>query len=86
MREHLPMVFSPLLDVNDYDLLDPEGELDEVVEFHGSINLSTGPSCPQPPQAHPMLVIVHNILCGISEYHVRVKKMNTMPSDQKAES
>lgn len=31
--KHLPVVFATLFDVDDDDLLKPEGELDEVVAF-----------------------------------------------------
>ena len=33
MGEHLPVVFAAFFDVDDDDLLEPEGELDEVVVF-----------------------------------------------------
>ena len=62
MSEHLPVIFPPLFDIDDKDLLDPKAELNEVVPFHGPFYFSAGPMSPQIFHAHPMLVIVHDPL------------------------
>lgn len=50
MSEHLPMILSALLNVDNHDLLQPETELSQIVEFeetgHGA-RREGGPHCRQ---------------------------------------
>jgi hypothetical protein len=46
MREHLPMILPSFLDMDDYDLLQPEGKLGKNVPLSQTINLSIWPICP----------------------------------------
>lgn len=45
--KHLPVVFSPFLEVEDHDLLEPKGILNENVPFSKSVYLSVGPVRPE---------------------------------------
>ena len=60
--EHLPMVFPPLLYVDDKDLLQPERKLHEIVPFHGSFYFSVWPAGPHLLHVEPVLVCVHYVL------------------------
>ena len=62
MCEHLPMIFSSLLNVDDKDLLQPKRELDQVIPLEQPIHFSVGPVSPHVPQLEPVLGIVHEIL------------------------
>ena len=62
VAQHLPVVFSPLLDVDDEDLLDPETELYEVVPFHGCVDFSVWPAGPHLLHVEPVLMSIHDIL------------------------
>lgn len=64
MSEHLPMVFSPLLDIDDEDLLQPKRELDEVVPFEQTIHLSIRPTTPELAEVEPVRRIIHQVLLG----------------------
>ncbi len=55
VREHLPVVFSPLFDVDDHDLLKPEGVLDENVPFPNPSDLSIGPIGPEILEIEPVV-------------------------------
>ena len=66
MSEHLPMVFPPLLDVDDQDLLEPEGELDQIVPLHRPFQFSVWPIGPLLGHVEPMVMGVHNILSLVS--------------------
>ena len=46
MSEHLPMIFPALLDVDDKDLLEPKGELNEIVPLHQAFGFPIWPSRP----------------------------------------
>ena len=47
MCEHLPMVFSPSLDIDDHDLLKPESVLCKNIPFPQPSNFSIWPVCPE---------------------------------------
>lgn len=47
VRQHLPVILSLLLNVDDVDLLDPESQLCEIIKLHSAANLSAGPVCPE---------------------------------------
>lgn len=53
--EHLPVVLAALLDVDDDDLLEPEGELAEHVALHQAAELAVGPVGPQVPEVEPVV-------------------------------
>ena len=59
--EHLPVVLTPFFDVDDHDLLQPEGELDQVVPFRQAIHLTNGPVAPEGAQVHPVVGSVHDV-------------------------
>ena len=46
VREHLVVIFSALLDVEDKDLLQPERHLHEIVPLELSAGLPKGPAGP----------------------------------------
>lgn len=47
MGEHLPVILSALLDVDDQDLLKPEGKLRKHVSLHDAGELAVGPVRPK---------------------------------------
>lgn len=62
VREHLPMVFSSLLDVDNEYLLQPEGVLDKNVPFPYARDLAIGPICPQILKIEHVVRVDHNVL------------------------
>lgn len=46
VSKHLPMILSTCLDIDDYDLLKPEGILDEDIPLSKSTNLPIRPISP----------------------------------------
>ena len=73
VSKHLPMILSLLLNVHDHNLLQPEAELDEIVPFHRSLELSVGPAGPKLSNVHPMLLGVHDILFN--------RELSVLPDD-----
>lgn len=59
VREHLGVVSTSLLDVDDYDLLKPEAELDEVVPFQGAVDFAVWPVAPHGAKGKPVVGVVH---------------------------
>lgn len=57
--EHLPMVLPTLFDVDDEYLLEPEGELYEVVPFEQPVHLSVRPARPELMEIEPVLGVIH---------------------------
>lgn len=45
--QHLVVIVSSFFEMDDDDLLDPEGELGEVVEFHGGADVEFWELSPQ---------------------------------------
>jgi len=62
VREHLPIVFSLLLDVDDHNLLEPKGVLDEGVPFPQPSHLSIGPIGPKILEIQPIIGVDKNVL------------------------
>lgn len=62
VREHLPMVFSPLLDVDNEYLLQPEGVLDQNVPFSYPRDLSIRPIRPKILEIEQVVRVDHNVL------------------------
>ena len=56
--EHLPVVLAALLDVDDDDLLQPEGELPQHVALHQPAQLAVGPAGPEVPEVEPVVRLV----------------------------
>lgn len=87
MSKHLPMVLSPLFNVNDDDLLYPECKLYEVVPFEQAAHLPVRPVGPKLAQVKPVFRVVHDILAtrqlGILPQDIAPR---TMPRDQKVVS
>ena len=62
VRKHLPMIFSSFFDVHDQYLLQPKGELNEVVPFEQAVHLSVRPAGPHLSEIEPVRRIIHQIL------------------------
>lgn len=60
--EHLPVILPPLLDVDNNDLLYPEGELYQVIPFEQAIHFTIGPISPQLACVKPVFGAVHYVL------------------------
>ena len=56
------MIFPPLLDIDDKDLLYPESKLDEIVPFRGSVHFSIWPASPHLLHVEPVFMSVHDVL------------------------
>jgi hypothetical protein len=54
VREHLPMVFSPFLNVDHQDLLEPKCVLCQNVPFLQASNLTIGPIAPELLEIEPV--------------------------------
>ena len=54
VREHLPVVFPPLFDIDDEDLLEPEGELGVIVPFHEGGHVAGGEVGPEFFEVEPV--------------------------------
>lgn len=57
--EHLPVVLPALFDIDDEYLLEPEGELYEVVPFEQPVHLSVRPARPKLMEIEPVLGVIH---------------------------
>ena len=79
VREHLPMIFPPLLDIDDYYLLQPEAELYQIIPLHRTVNLSGGPAGPEFLIIHPVLVVVHDILVMCQSVCRHVARADVLP-------
>ena len=66
VREHLPVVFPPLFDVDDKDLLEPECKLYKIIPLHRALQLPAGPAGPELTQIEPMFMGIHYVLCLVS--------------------
>jgi len=62
MREHLPVVFPTLLDVDHDNLLQPECKLHEVVPFHDAGDVDVGEVRPELGEVEPVGRVVHDVL------------------------
>jgi hypothetical protein len=60
--EHLPMIFSPLFDIDNHNLLEPKGELREYIPFQETIYLSIWPIGPDSFDVEPVIGFIHNVL------------------------
>jgi len=85
VREHLPMVFSPLLDVDNEYLLQPEGVLDQNVPFPYARDLSIGPICPQILEIEHVVRVDHNVLPSLGIDFLLGELCLTIPKVQKTE-
>lgn len=66
MCEHLPMILSPFLDVDDQDLLKPKCVLHKNVPFSKAPYFSIRPVGPELCQVEPVVGIDKNILCSLA--------------------
>ena len=57
--EHLCVVSTSLLNMDYDDLLEPEGELDEVVPFQGAVDFAVWPVAPHGAEGEPIVRVVH---------------------------
>ena len=62
VSEHLQIVLSPLLDIDDHYLLEPERVLDEDVPFPYSTDLSIRPIGPEVLEVVPVVGLEQNVL------------------------
>lgn len=60
--QHLIVIFSPLLDVDDEDLLEPERQLRQAVPLEGARDVSGGPIGPYLAEVIPVFRIVPKAL------------------------
>lgn len=60
--EHLCVIFPSLLDVNDEDLLNPEGQLCKIVELEKSGHLSRRPGRPDLGIVEPIDGVIPEVL------------------------
>lgn len=60
--EHLDVVFTALLDIDNDDLLEPKSELDQVVPFGKAGHFARGPRMPERAEGKPIARVVHDIL------------------------
>lgn len=67
VRQHLPVILSLLLNVDDIDLLDPESQLREEIKLHGPGNLTAGPVCPELGHVEKVRGGVPDVLCQVSK-------------------
>jgi hypothetical protein len=85
VREHLPMVFSPLLDVDNEYLLQPEGVLDQNVPFPYPRDLSIGPIRPKILEIEQVVRVDHNVLLSLVIDFLLGELCLTIPRVQKTE-
>lgn len=62
MCEHLPVILAPLFNVDDENLLQPEGELHEIVTLERPSHGSMRELGPQLAYVEPVLRVVYNVL------------------------
>lgn len=60
--EHLPMILSAFFNVDDHDLLQPEAELSQIVEFEEASHGACRESCPHCGQIVEVWRFVNEIL------------------------
>lgn len=85
VREHLPMVFSPLLDVDNEYLLQPESVLDQNVPFSYPRDLSIGPVRPKILEIEQVVRVDHNVLPSLGIDFLLGELCLTIPKVQKTE-
>ena len=85
VREHLPMVFSSLLDVDNEYLLQPEGVLDQNVPFPYARDLSIGPVRPKILEIEQVVRVDHNVLPSLVIDFLLGELCLTIPKVQKTE-
>lgn len=71
MREHLPVILPPLLDIYHQDLLEPKCVLYQCVPFLQTSNLTVGPVRPEFLEIEPVIrsgqdVLVKSVYCLVS--------------------
>lgn len=64
MREHLIVVFSSFLDIENKDLLQPESELSQIVPFERASEFAQGPVSPHLGEIQPVRTVIHQVLQG----------------------
>ena len=80
VSEHLPVVFPPLFNVDNDNLLEPEAELYKIVPLHASLQFSIGPACPESEKVQPMLMIVHDVLLAYQQlWETLCKEWSSVP-------
>lgn len=62
VREHLPVVLAPLLHVYHEDLLQPKGELQQVVALHQAAHLARREVIPDFIEVEPVRRVVVDVL------------------------
>jgi hypothetical protein len=65
VREHLPIVLSPFLDIDNHHLLEPESILNQSVPLLQSSNLSIGPVCPELFHIKPVVRVDIDVLISL---------------------
>jgi hypothetical protein len=65
MREHLPIVLSPFLDIDDHHLLEPESILNQSVPLLQSPNLSIWPVGPELFHIKPVVRVDIDVLISL---------------------
>lgn len=72
--KHLVVIFAGGFDVDDKDLLEPEGQLSQVVPFQSACHVSGGPTSPDCGIVEPVRGIMPQMLWGkrnkVSDYPV----------------
>jgi hypothetical protein len=76
--QHLDVVLAPLLDVDDEDLLHPEGRLEEVVELHLGRHHARRVVGEELAKVHPVVGVVEEVLRRQPRLLVRAPPL-TMP-------
>lgn len=85
MREHLPVVLSPLLDIDNEYLLQPEGVLYQDVPFAYTGNLSIGPIGPEILEIEPVVRVDQYVLLSLDSENFCRELCLTTPNVQKTE-
>ena len=70
MGEHLCIVLSPLLNVDNQYLLHPECELYKIIPFEQPGQLSVWPSSPELSHVQPVIRMVHQKLFLLVSLHI----------------
>ena len=85
VREHLPMVLSPLLNIDHEDLLQPEGVLDQNVPFPHPRDLSIRPIGPEILEIEQVVRVDQYVLPSV-RFEVFLAELRlTIPIVQKTE-
>jgi len=85
VREHLPMVLSPLLDIDHEYLLQPEGVLDQNIPFTHPGNLSIRPIGPEIFEIEQVVRVDQYVLPSVRYGALFAELRLTIPSVQKTE-